>query len=101
MKEHAMQLAAQCWCDPRTSHIPMDPVLAMVFSERLHAEIEEAANFARSVSYYQGLLDEIGVALGPAAYMADDGGMHDAPLRAKLPELVRKLVSILPDQPRP
>ena len=32
---HSLQGAAQAWCDPRTSHIVMDPVLAEVFAEML------------------------------------------------------------------
>ncbi len=33
--ERARGLAAQCWCDPRTSATVMDPVLVEVFAERL------------------------------------------------------------------
>ena len=32
---HSRGLAAQAWCDPRTSCIVMDPVLAEVFAEML------------------------------------------------------------------
>jgi len=32
--------AAQCWCDPRTSHIEMDTDLAMVFAETITEYIE-------------------------------------------------------------
>lgn len=30
-----MGVAAQCWCEPAAAHIPMDPTLALVFSEVL------------------------------------------------------------------
>lgn len=33
--EWAIQTAARCWCDPRTSDRVMDPVLAAVFAEKL------------------------------------------------------------------
>lgn len=33
--ENAIAIAAQCWCDPETSHIVMIPELAMAFAKRL------------------------------------------------------------------
>ena len=40
--EHARGLVAQCWCDKRTKHTEMDPVLAEVFAERLMALVNAA-----------------------------------------------------------
>ena len=40
MSEFAKQVAAQCWCDPRTSGIEMDVRLAEVFAEKLDQYIE-------------------------------------------------------------
>ena len=34
-RERALELAAQCWCDPRTSHLVMEGALAEVFAELL------------------------------------------------------------------
>lgn len=39
--KEAMQIAAQCWCDPRTETRVMDPDLAQVFAEKLDAEREK------------------------------------------------------------
>ena len=33
--EHALGIAAQCWCDPATEHIVMDSELAKAFAIRL------------------------------------------------------------------
>ncbi len=32
---HSRGIAAQAWCDPRTSHLIMEPELAEVFAEKL------------------------------------------------------------------
>lgn len=48
---------------------------------------EAAAQDHRNLEYYRSLLDEIGEAIGESAYIRDDGS------RAKLPSLVRELVS--------
>ena len=53
---------------------------------------EEAAYFARGQEYYRGLLDEIGSYLGPEVFVCDDGTISQDILRAKIPELVAKLV---------
>lgn len=34
--EQASTIAAQCWCDPRTSHCEMDVALAEVFAEKIN-----------------------------------------------------------------
>ncbi len=36
----ARGLAAQAWCDERTSHIEMDPVLAEVFAEKIDRYVD-------------------------------------------------------------
>lgn len=36
----AQQIAAQCWCDPETSHIIMNPALANAFAKRLAEQME-------------------------------------------------------------
>lgn len=38
--QRSLEIAARCWCDPRTSHTIMDPVLAEVFAETLDAELQ-------------------------------------------------------------
>jgi hypothetical protein len=91
----ALQAAAQCWCDPRTSNREMDVALATVFAERLDAWIETVRQHAKNEEYYRGLLDQIGALLGEAAYTSDDGSVQDEVLRAKLPELVASKVSEL------
>lgn len=50
-----------------------------------------AAEYARSRDYYTGLLDEISKNFGIESYTSDDGSIQDSPLRAKMPELVKKL----------
>lgn len=49
---------------------------------------ETAAQQARDVTYYQGLLDKIGLLFGEAAHISDDGSRQDSIIRAKIPELV-------------
>ena len=36
----AIEVAAQCWCDPRTSNRSMDVELATVFAEQIDRYIE-------------------------------------------------------------
>jgi hypothetical protein len=45
----------------------------------------------RNEQYYRSLLDETAKHLGQEAYVRDDGSRSDAPLAAKVPELVGKL----------
>ena len=54
---------------------------------------ESAAAFARNMEYYQGLVDRIGRAIGPEAYTAEDGSKSDDVLRAKVPEIIERLLS--------
>lgn len=45
----------------------------------------------RNCDFYMGLLDECAKHLGIEAYTADDGVIHDTPIRLKIPELVAAL----------
>jgi hypothetical protein len=51
-----------------------------------------ALQYSQGQEYYIGLLDQIANLLGPEAFTADDGGLHNSPIRAKLPEMIAKLV---------
>lgn len=54
--------------------------------------MEVAGLESRGSMYYQSLLDDIGEMLGIAAYTSDGGSIQDSVLRAKVPELVAKVV---------
>ncbi len=41
--ERALELAAQCWCDPETEHLVMIPELCEAFAKRLTASLAENA----------------------------------------------------------
>lgn len=73
--------------DPATD-LPAPETLEQAIAER-NAWVTSAMQFSRNEEYYRGLLDQIGEAIGPDAYTADDGSVSDSVLRAKLPELVR------------
>lgn len=53
---------------------------------------ESAAQHLRNEQYYAGLLDRIGALFGDDARTADDGSVGTEVLRAKVPELVARLV---------
>lgn len=53
---------------------------------------ESAAQHLRNEQYYAGLLDRIGALFGDEAKTADDGSVRTEVLRAKVPELVARLV---------
>lgn len=57
-----------------------------------------AASYLRSMHWYQEQLDICGRALGVEAFTAEDGGVNDTPLRAKVAELVVKLCEEQPHQ---
>jgi len=86
--EEATELAAQCWCDPETEDRIMDPPLAMAVAKRIAAWIETAAQNQRNTDYYRGLLERCGKAIGARAYIADDGGVSEDVLCAKIPEII-------------
>jgi hypothetical protein len=52
---------------------------------------ETAAQFARNVDFYRGLLDQTARHLGPSVFVSDDGSVQDEPIRLKIPELVQAL----------
>lgn len=86
-------MAAQCWCDDDTSDRVMDSALAEAVARRIAGWMDIAAQHARNQDYYMGLLDRAAHSLGPEAFTCDDGTHSDEPLRAKVPELVAKLVA--------
>ncbi len=95
--DEALQIAAQCWCDEETRDIVMDDRLARAIAKRIAVWMDTAAGFSNSVTYYQGLLNQCGEAIGDAACTCDDGSKADEVLRAKVPGLVRDLVTRLRD----
>lgn len=92
--DEAREIAAQCWCDPKTENTEMDADLAEVFAWRLAAWIGQSAQNQRNTDYYRGLVERCGEAIGEQAYIADDGGKHNDVLCAKVPELVEKLFEV-------
>lgn len=90
--DEARQLAAQCWCDEETSDREMDAVLCEAVAKRIAAWMDTAAAAQRNAEFYRDLLDRCAKWLWPDAYRADDGVMHDSPIRLKIPKLVEKLV---------
>ena len=52
----AMEKAAQAWCQPDTSHIPMDTTLAMAFAEILD---REALKPSLGLASTKELIDEL------------------------------------------
>lgn len=63
--------------------------------DELHGWMETAAQAQQDLDYYRGLLDRIGLLFGQEAFTADDGGLHDEVLRAKVPELVEEAMKEL------
>jgi hypothetical protein len=90
--QEARQQAAQCWCDPETSHITMDPLIAEAVAVRIAGWMETAAQFCKNTEYYRDLVQQCGRYIGIEAYTQDDGGIVDSVLCAKVPELVKNLV---------
>lgn len=48
--EKALQIASQCWCDPETSHIVMNPALANAFAKRLARKMEDNDKLERQLN---------------------------------------------------
>ncbi len=90
----ARQIAAQCWCDDETSGRVMDPVLCESVARRIAAWMATAAQESRNAEFYRGLVDACASHLGPKAYTADDGVVHQDPIRLKVPELVAELARL-------
>ena len=86
--DEARQVAAQCWCDPKTEKTVMDPDLCEAVASRIANWMDTAAQNQRNADYYRGLLVKCGKAIGEPAYIADDGSISDDVLCAKVPELV-------------
>jgi hypothetical protein len=68
--------------------LPVPDTIAHAVRER-DGWINSAAMFHINAEYYRDIVDEIGAMLGPDAYTADDGMVHDTVLRSKVAELVR------------
>ena len=51
--QEARQIAAQCWCDPETQHIVMDPVMCEAVAKRIAAWMQTGAQHARNEEYWQ------------------------------------------------
>jgi hypothetical protein len=58
--------------------------------------VETSLQHLRNEEYYRGLLNECAKHLGPDVFVQDDGGVVTEPLRAKVPELVRRLAERAP-----
>lgn len=56
MSNENIELAAQCWCDDETSHIKMNPPLAMAFSKRLDDKDKKIAELKRENKQLHTLL---------------------------------------------
>jgi hypothetical protein len=67
--------------------VGLEAELAAATRER-DAWIDTAAQNQRNADYYRGLLVRCGESIGKKAYTQDDGGISDAVLCAKVPELV-------------
>lgn len=91
MKDLALEVAAQCWCDEETQHIVMQPALAEAFAKRLENWMNLAKEESDNTEFYRGLLDEVAQHLGPEVYISEDGSVQDQPLRLKIPGLVAEL----------
>ena len=50
-REEALQLAAQCWCDPRTENNTLDLELATVFAEQLFIVTNPGAHYCTEWDY--------------------------------------------------
>jgi hypothetical protein len=87
----AREMAAQCWCNPETEKIEMDPILCEAVAHRIAVWMDTAAQNQRNTDYYRELLVKCGEATGRQAYIADDGGISEDVLCAKIPKLVRRL----------
>ena len=54
--------------------------------------IDSAKHFSNGLEYYRGQLDACARHIGLPCFTADDGGVHEEPLRAKVAEEVGRLV---------
>lgn len=91
-------------CDCWNAEIAKLRARVVELGENSHWEAS-ARDFAKSADYYRGLVVECGKAIGTEAFTADDGGVHEEVLCAKVPELVvamaariRELEAALPSR---
>ena len=87
----ARQAAAQAWCTPKNSHTEMDVNLAEAFAEILANWIDTANNYAKNADFYKLLVDDCARAIGPKAFISDDGTTRTTPVRLRVPELVAEI----------
>lgn len=70
----------------------MQDIVDSFYCTTLASWIEEADRAHRNAEFYKGLLDQCVDALPKClrdqAFIADDGSVHDSPLRLKIPGLV-------------
>ena len=78
-------------CKEEKMSIQFDSVMEMTDDRDFWKGV--AAQHLKNEEYYRGLLDQIGEAIGDDALIADDGSRPGGVIRAKLPDLVRKIVS--------
>lgn len=73
-------------------------------ADRLQAErdiwIESAKEFCNGMEYYRDQIDKAARHIGLPCFTADDGGVHEEPLRAKVAEAVATLVAENEEQAR-
>ena len=93
--EIARQQIAQAWCTDKNKHKEMDTDLAEACAEILASWLDIAATHHKNEQYYRGLLDQCAKHIGAPAYIQDDGGRSESPLRAKTPELVESAICAL------
>ncbi len=93
----ARQIVAQCLCDEETKGIEMDTRLAEACAKRIAAWMDSAAQFARNEEYYRGLLVRCGNAIGPEAFICDDGSKSEDVLVAKVAQLVEMQCQLYKD----
>lgn len=55
----ALEIAAQCWCDPRVSDRVMDPELATVFAEKLEATLSSLAAMTERAEAAESVCREV------------------------------------------
>lgn len=94
-----VDIAAQCWCDPRTSGKQMDAELAEVFAEQVEEALQSADAWKKTAAlhhnneqFWRDLVMETGKALGRECCVQDDGGIVDEPLGLRVPIVARNLV---------
>lgn len=95
----AREAIAQGWCEPETSKMTMDPILAEAIAKPVGRALrhwhDTAEQYARNAEYYRGLVNEIGLMLGDEVFISDDGSRQEDVLCAKVPQLVRDKIGEL------